>query len=79
MSVSKNSIEKIGLRACLGEILGQTYSIYACAGTFHTRYLISLCTAAPPTIQKKGALPESLLEGRGRLCTDCISSVHGIF
>ena len=29
MSVSKNTIEKIGHRACLREMTGQTYSIYA--------------------------------------------------
>ena len=33
MSVSKNTIEKIGHRACLREMTGQTYSIYASTST----------------------------------------------
>ena len=33
MSVSKNTIEKIGRRACLREMTGQTYSIYASTST----------------------------------------------
>ena len=32
MSVSKNTIKETGYRARLGEIMGQTYPIYACAG-----------------------------------------------
>ena len=32
MSVSKNTIKETGHRARLGEIMGQTYPIYACAG-----------------------------------------------
>ena len=35
MSVSKNTIKKIGHRACLGDIMSQTYPIYACTGTNH--------------------------------------------
>ena len=35
MSVSKNTIKKIGHCACLGDIKGQTYPIYACTGTNH--------------------------------------------
>ena len=36
MSVSKNTIEKIGHRACLREMTGQTYSIYASTSTYFT-------------------------------------------
>ena len=32
MSVSKNAIKKTGHRARLGEIMRQTYPIYACTG-----------------------------------------------
>ena len=38
---SKNTIKKIGHRACLGDIKGQTYPIYASTGTYHARYFIS--------------------------------------
>ena len=30
MSFSKNAIKKTGYRACLGDIIGKTYPIYAC-------------------------------------------------
>ena len=41
MSVLKNAIKKkIGHRACLGYMIGQTYPIYACAGTNHVRHFI---------------------------------------
>ena len=40
MSVSKNTINKIGCCACLEDIMGQTYSIYACTGTYYMRYFI---------------------------------------
>lgn len=40
MSVSKNTINKIGCCACLGDIMGQTYSTYACTGTYYMRHFI---------------------------------------
>ena len=40
MSVLKNTIKKIGHLACLGYMMGQTYPIYACAGTNHARHFI---------------------------------------
>ena len=33
MSVSKTTVKKIGHRACLGDVVGETYPIYACTGT----------------------------------------------
>ena len=33
MSVSKTMVKKIGHRACLGDVVGETYPIYACTGT----------------------------------------------
>ena len=40
MSVSKNTINKIGCCACLGDIMGQTYPIYACTGTYLMHHFI---------------------------------------
>ena len=40
MSVSKNTINKIGCCACLGDIMGQTYSTYAYTGTYYMRHFI---------------------------------------
>ena len=40
MSVSKNTINKIGCCACVGDIMGQTYPIYACTGTYHMHHFI---------------------------------------
>ena len=40
MSVSKNTIKKIGHCACLGDIMGQTHHIYARIGTNHARHFI---------------------------------------
>ena len=40
MSVSKNTIKKIGHRACLGYMTGQTCPIYACTGINHERHFI---------------------------------------
>ena len=37
-TVSKNTIKMIGHHAHLRELMGQSYSIYACTGTNHTRY-----------------------------------------
>ena len=34
MSV-KNTMKNIGQRACLGDIMSQTYPIYACTCTYH--------------------------------------------
>ena len=33
--------KKIGYRACLRDIMGQTYPIYACIGTNHARHFIA--------------------------------------
>ena len=33
--------KKIGHGACLGDIMGQTYPIYACTGNNHQRHFIS--------------------------------------
>ena len=38
--VSKNTIKKIGHRACLGYMTGQTCPIYACTGINHERHFI---------------------------------------
>ena len=44
MSVSKNTIKKIGHCACLGDIMGQAHHIYARIGTNHARHFIgTLC------------------------------------
>ena len=40
MSVSKNTKPKIDQIACLGDIRGQTYRIYACTSTNHARQFI---------------------------------------
>ena len=41
-SVAKNTIKKIGHRACLKDVVqGQTYPIYACTGANHARAFIS--------------------------------------
>ena len=40
MFVPKNTIKKIYHRACLGDLMGQTYPIYACTATNHTRHFI---------------------------------------
>ena len=40
MSVSKNTIKKIGHRACLGYMTGQTCPIYACTSINHARHFI---------------------------------------
>ena len=40
-SVAKNTIKKIGHRACLKDVVGQTYPIYACTGGNHARAFIS--------------------------------------
>ena len=37
----KNTIKKIGHRACLKDVVGQTYPIYACTGANHARAFIS--------------------------------------
>lgn len=37
---SKNTIKKIRHPACLRDILGQTYPIYACTSTNHVRHFI---------------------------------------
>ena len=42
MSVSKNTLNRIGCCACLGDMMGQTYSIYACTGTNITCVILSL-------------------------------------
>ena len=41
MSVSKNTIKRIGRCACLGEIMSQTHPISVCTGTIHARHVIS--------------------------------------
>ena len=41
MSVSKNTLKKkIGHHACIGDIMCQTYPIYACTGKNHSHYFI---------------------------------------
>ena len=40
MSISKNTIEKIGHFACLVDTMPQTYPIYACTGTNHACHRI---------------------------------------
>ena len=40
MSVSKNTVKKTGHRAYLGDIMDQTYPIYACTGTNHACHFI---------------------------------------
>ena len=40
MSVSKNTLKKIGHPACLRDMTGQSCRIFACAGNNHTRYFI---------------------------------------
>ena len=40
MAVSKNSTKQISHRACLGDLMGQTYSFYASPGTNHARHFI---------------------------------------
>ena len=41
MSVSKNTFKKkIGHHACIGDIMCQTYPIYACTGKNHSHYFI---------------------------------------
>ena len=35
MSVSKNTIKKIGHRACFRDMMGQTYPLYPCTNTNH--------------------------------------------
>ena len=40
MSVSKTTIKKVGHSTCLGDIMGQTNSIYACTGTNHAYHFI---------------------------------------
>ena len=41
MSVSKNAIRKVGHCACLGDLMGQTYPVYACTGTNQVLHFIS--------------------------------------
>ena len=41
MSVSKNAIRKVGHCACLGDLMGQTYPVYACTGTNQLLHYIS--------------------------------------
>lgn len=36
MSLLKSKIKKMGHWACLGDMMGQTYHIYAYSGTNHT-------------------------------------------
>ena len=40
MSVSENTLKKIGHHACIGDIMCQTYPIYACTGKNHSHYFI---------------------------------------
>ena len=41
MSVSKNTLKKkIGHHACIGDIMCQTYPIYACTGKNHSHHFI---------------------------------------
>lgn len=35
-----NTIKKISSLACLGDLMGQTYPIYACSSTNHERHFI---------------------------------------
>ena len=36
----KNCNKKIGHHACLRDMMGQTYPVYACNGTNHARHVI---------------------------------------
>ena len=38
ISALKNTIKKINHRACLRDMMDQTYLIYTCTGTNHTSY-----------------------------------------
>ena len=40
MSVSKNKIKKIGHLVCVGDMMSQTYPIYACCGANHALHFI---------------------------------------
>ena len=40
MFVLKNTIKEIGHLASLSDMMGQTYPIYACAGTNYARFFI---------------------------------------
>ena len=38
MSVSKNTLKKIGHHACIGDIMCQTFPNYACTGKNHSSF-----------------------------------------